>query len=347
MELQQRKFRADPLKLKRLRVAAGLTVQEVTERSGLDKATVRKLLNGEPVFLNSLKLAIETVFGIESPLEVLHPEELAAMGATTETPGRVLEWDVAEHLSGWKETSNGLQYQETRLTHAYLPNREARGKCYELRHLADAGRERLETHLRRHPDFCERVGAHPNVAENLTAAELAGQWWVLDRWVAGATLAGRIESEGPLGEYALRRVVTGVAEGLAALHAAGVVRRELSAEKVLLRESDDLAVLVDLELAKLTEGEPTVAPEEWPDDPFRAPEVGGDAPLDERADLYSWGKLLLYAAFGEQALASLEGLSRDDLPPEVAKVALACVAPGRSQRPPGIEAVLGALRAWR
>lgn len=347
MELQQRKFRADPLKLKRLRVAAGLTVQEVTERSGLDKATVRKLLNGEPVFLNSLKLAVETVFGIESPLEVLHPEELAAMGAATETPGRVLEWEVAEHLSPWKETSNGLQYQEMRLVHAYLPNREARGKCYELRHLADQDRARLETHLRRHPDVCERVGAHPNVAENLTAAEVSGQWWVLDRWVAGETLTDRIDAEGPLGEYALRRVTTGVAEGLAVLHAAGIIRRELSAEKVLLRESDDLAVLVDLELAKLTEGEPTVAPEEWPDDPFRAPEVGGDAPVDERADLYSWGKLLLYASFGERALTCLEGLSRDDLPVEVAKVAMACVSPGRSQRPTGIDAVLGVLRGWR
>ena len=53
---EQRKFRADPLKLKRLRVAAGLTAREVRDLSHLDRTTVAKILTGEPVFLKSLSM---------------------------------------------------------------------------------------------------------------------------------------------------------------------------------------------------------------------------------------------------------------------------------------------------
>ena len=48
-EPEQRKFRADPLKLKRLRVAAGLTAKEVRELAQLDRTTVTKILAGDPV----------------------------------------------------------------------------------------------------------------------------------------------------------------------------------------------------------------------------------------------------------------------------------------------------------
>ena len=51
----------------------------------------------------------------------------------------------------------------------------------------------------------------------------------------------------------------GIASGLKALHAAGVIRRELTPDFVLLNERDDRPILTDLELAKLIEGGPTVA----------------------------------------------------------------------------------------
>lgn len=279
MDLEQRQFRADPLKLKRLRVAAGLTVQEFADEAQLDRTTVAKILRGDPVFLKSIKQAGEKAFGIDSPLELLHPEELEALGVSTEvpSPSQVLEWEIAEYLSGWEKTSNGLQYQRLRLKHRYLESRWARAKCYELRHLSTADRERLEGHLRRHVEVSEQVGSHPNVAENLTAAWVNGLWWVLDRWVDGETLACRL-AHGPLSEYELQVIMGGMARGLKALHAAGVIRRELTPHSVLLREKDDQPILTDLELAKLTERVPTVSPDEWPDDPYRAVEVGGDGP---------------------------------------------------------------------
>ena len=157
MSAEQREFRADANKMTRLRVAAGMTVRDVIATSGLDRTTVNKVLRGEPVFLKSLAITVERAFGVEDPTEVLHPDELRAMGIPTEISdsGAVLEWDVEQYVSAWQETSNGLQYQLVKLRHRYLDGRYARGKCYELRHLADAEKCEAEQYLFRHTDVCE------------------------------------------------------------------------------------------------------------------------------------------------------------------------------------------------
>ena len=66
----------------------------------------------------------------------------------------------------------------------------------------------------------------------------------------------------------LARVMRQIAEGLKALHAAEIIRRELSPRFVLLRESGiESVVLTDFELGKLFDGSPTVA-SDWPSDPY-------------------------------------------------------------------------------
>lgn len=345
---EPRRFRTDPLKLRRLRVAAGLSVADFKTAAGLDRTTAGNVLGGKPVFLKSITKVARKVFGIDDNLELLHPDELAALGVRCEStsPDQVLEWRIASYLSEWKKTSNGLQYQLARLEHRFLEGREARGKCYELRHLTNVEKDRLEQRLRRHIEVCERVGSQPNLADNLTAAEIGGLWWVVDRWEAGETLAARLEREGPLGQYTLRHILTGIAEGLHALHRTDVVRRELTPDQVILREADDRPVLTDLELAKLTDGEPTVSPEDWPYDDYRALEVGGEAKIDARADLYSWGRIFVHAANGSLPDRGEETLGRTDVPEPVRRFVLQCVAMPRSKRPPNATKLLKALRAW-
>ena len=346
MEPEQRRFRADPLKLKRLRVAAGLTSREVRDLSCLDRTTVAKILAGEPVFLKSLAILGAKVFEINNPLELLHPDELHAMGLGTQQgiTGQVMEWDIEEYLSPWQKTTNGLQFQLVRLHHRYL-NRFARGKCYELRHLSCAEKERVQQYLLRHVEVCDRIGEHPNIAQNITAAPVEGLWWVLDRWEHGMTLAEPLK-EGSLGEFALRMVMTGIAQGLAALHKAEVIRRELSPKSVLLRDADDRPIITDMELAKLASGGPTVSPTRWPDDPYRAMEVGGDAPVDVRADLYSWGRIFVHAATGKLRERGEERLSMPEIPRAVRDIVLQCTAITRSQRPDNMKPILRALRRW-
>lgn len=348
MDAEQRQFRADPLKLKRLRVAAGLTVKRFKELAVLDRTTAAKLLRGDPVFLQSIAKAGKNVFNIENPMELLHPEELHAMGVQTEvpSPGQILEWEVEEYVSGWEKTSNGLQFQCAKLAHRFLPDRFARGKCYELRHLTGVEKERIEQYLLRHAEVCEQIGQSKYVAQNVTAAPIDGLWWVLDRWEEGETLEQRLTT-GSLGDYSLQFIMRGVLGGLHDLHKAGVIRRELSPRSVLLRQSDDRPVLTDMELAKLTGDGATVSPAEWPDDPYRALEVSGDAPIDERADLYSWGRVFVEAATGSLPNRSEESLDNVELLHTVREVVMQCVELSPSDRPDNTTIVLAALEGWQ
>lgn len=348
MEQEQRKFRADPLTVKRLRVAAGMSLKDFVTNSGLSKDTARNIMRGEPVFLSYLSEAVRLAFKIDNVLEVLHPEELAALGVQTgvAAPGRVLEWQIEEHLSGWQATSNGLQFQLTRLRHRFLPGRLARGKCFELRHMSAAERTRVDEYLRRHAAVCERIGGHANVAVNLSAALVDGLWWVLDRWESGETLASRFKS-GPLSEYQLQFIMTGIAAGLAALQAHGVIRRELTPQSVLLSDESDRPILTDLELAKLVGEGPTVSPHEWPEDPYRAPEVDAAGAVDVRADVYSWGRIFCHAATGALAERGTESFAVDsDVPPGVQALVTSAVALVPSKRPKSMNVVLKRLKAW-
>ena len=135
---EQKQFRADPLMLRRLRVSANVSAQDIQKQTGLSKDTVRKILRGEPVLLHTLADTVSTVFNIHDAMDVLHPEELAKLGHQSDvaSDGQVLEWQIQEYLSGWQQTSNGLQYQLAKLRHRFLENRLARGKCYELRHMS-------------------------------------------------------------------------------------------------------------------------------------------------------------------------------------------------------------------
>lgn len=210
MEPIQRVFRTDDLKIKRLRILAGLTFEQFSAAVDLDKGTARKLLKGAPVSLETL-ISTSKFFKIGSYLELLHPDELIDLGVNpdaTVTTGSVQEWKIETFLTPWEKTSNGLQYHTARLRHRFLKDRLARGKCFELRHLPPPARKRLEGHLRRHPDVCERIGHHPNLAENITATptENGGLWWVLDRYEEGTTLAKRL-AEGPLEDITLKKAI--------------------------------------------------------------------------------------------------------------------------------------------
>lgn len=352
MEREKREYRADELKLRRLRAQFALTVEQFCVKSGLDKATARKLFKGTPVTLTTLSIAAK-VFGITDHLELLHPDELAALGvepAATVSGDTVQEWQVEARLTPWEKTANGLQYHLARLRHRFLPTRLARGKCYELRHLAVAERQRLDGHLRRHADVCEKIGGHPNVAENLTATfvENGGLWWVLDKFEEGTTLAERL-GEGPLDGPALKTVLTGIAAGLRALHDAKIVRRELAPRFVLLKKKDRTPVLTDFELAKLLDGAPTVAPQGgWPDDPYLAPEVVARGTVDERADLYSWGRVFVHALVGRlpEPGADADAVGASALPAPVRALLGSCLALPKSDRPASVADVQKALKRW-
>ncbi len=171
--------------------------------------------------------------------------------------------------------------------------------------------------------------------------------WVIDDWTPGKTLAETLYRQ-LLRREEVPRVMQEIAEGLAALHSAGIIRRELSPQNILLSEPDQSVLLTDFELTKLLEDVPTVS-SNWPWDPYRAPEIG-PRPLTEEdmhVDLYSWAKILQHCVIGETAIRDddVNRIDTADLPPKVCKIVKRCLSEPR-KRPKRIEEVLKAIESW-
>lgn len=352
--MEQRKYRVDAQVLERLRVQGGWTIEKFCDyceekKSRLNLSTLKKLFRGGPVALNTIHL-VANVFGIANHLELLHPDELAAMGAkpaSMMSDKRVQEWEIETYLSDWERTANGLQYCIAKLRHITFEKRFARGKCYWLRNPKILERDGLEEKLARHPNVCQTLREHPNIAKNITAVSVAsGDWWVLDQWEEGRTLAEHLEVSRLAGNM-LKPVMTGIAEGLKGLHKEGIIRRELSPRFVILREPDRRPILTDFELAKLLQGK-TVAPKDGlQDDDYRAIEAVGDAP-DQRTDIYSWGRVFIEAATGILPAKNKEAeqVAAMQVPNSIKDLVLRCVAKTRSSRPASMDEILKAFKRW-
>src|SRR5579859_4507316 len=103
----------------------------------------------------------------------------------------------------------------------------------------------IRTELASDPDFRARfrreVAAAQKVSGLFTAlvvdADLDGPTpWLATAYVAGPSLAETVRGHGPLPARSLWALAAGLAEGLSAIHAAGVVHRDLKPSNVLLAE---------------------------------------------------------------------------------------------------------------
>lgn len=358
--MDRRYIQLDPKKLDFLRLKRGWNVETLFEQADaaptpVDKRTVKNIIDGKPAFVNNAK-AVADLLGAEDLVSVLHPELLAEIGPPSgwDTPleffSAVGEWEARESLGTIQQTANGLRYDIWKMRHRYVEGRFGRGKCYDLNKLSTRERTQLKEHLTRHGEVCDRIGQHPNIAVNRTVApwDHGAMWWIIDDWVDGQSLDTLIASES-IAEEVIPTILRGVAAGLQAMHEEGIVRRELAPRHVLIRESDSAAILTDFELAKLTDGAPTVAPSDrWPDDDYRAVEVDSRTELDARADVYSWGRIAVHAICGNlpRQGADSEALAAAKLPASVRKIILSSVALPRSDRPASMSEVVAAIRKW-
>lgn len=323
-----------------LMLRRGFSVEELAGQAGLSVGTVNNALGGKEVFANTLQqLASALGVTVETLLEQ------RTTNAATDT---VHEYLLAEVLTDWLTASNGLRFQFCRMRHIEL-ERQARAKRFDLRELPTDEQQRCRTWIKRHPVVCDRIGAHPNVARNLTAFHDPREdfYWVIDEWVEGSTLEAALR-RGPMPLTSACRLIREVAEGLTALHAQGIVRRELSPASILLRETDGTAILTDFELAKLIDRGPTVSTGDWRPDPYRAPEADGED-VTPQADVYSWARIATHCLLGTLPPAGQDvGLvDRIDLPESVRAILCSSLSALRKGRPMSFDAVMPVVRVWR
>jgi serine/threonine protein kinase len=151
--------------------------------------------------------------------------------------------------------------------------------------------------------FAREVAAARGVSGMFTAAVVdadpdAGLPWMATAYVEGPSLADAVEEHGPLPPRAVLSLAAGLAEGLQAIHRAGLVHRDLKPSNVLLANDGprviDFGVSWAGERDRLTDDGMTVG-----SPGFLSPEQARGREVDEASDVFSLGAVLTYAAIGE------------------------------------------------
>jgi pSer/pThr/pTyr-binding forkhead associated (FHA) protein len=148
---------------------------------------------------------------------------------------------------------------------------------------------------------------HPNLVTLYGAGKKGPYCWVAMEYVEGESLSQVIHRIGVAGMLDWRhgfRVAVHLARALEFAHARRIVHRNMTPQNVLIRESDRVAKLGDLMLAKAIEGsmalQITQANEVLGDVRYMSPEqTFGPDQMDERSDLYSLAALLYATLTGQ------------------------------------------------
>jgi hypothetical protein len=156
-------------------------------------------------------------------------------------------------------------------------------------------------------DFRARFGREISAARKVSGiftasvvdADLDGPMpWLATSYIAGPSLADAVTARGPLPESIVLRLAAGLAEGLSAIHAAGVVHRDLKPSNVLL--ADDGPRLIDFGISRSMETSALTQTGTVVGSPgFMSPEQTQGREVGPPSDIFSLGAVLTFAATGE------------------------------------------------
>ncbi|HEX6931847.1 MAG TPA: serine/threonine-protein kinase, partial [Streptosporangiaceae bacterium] len=135
------------------------------------------------------------------------------------------------------------------------------------------------------------------VAEVLDADLDGDPPYIVTRYVPGLSLDEVVGTSGQLTGPALARLAYGLAEALAAVHAAGVVHRDLKPGNVMI--SDGQPVVIDFGIAQVPETTRLTMTGMFMGTPgYLAPEVIEGKDSGNASDVHSWAATVAYAATG-------------------------------------------------
>jgi serine/threonine-protein kinase len=139
---------------------------------------------------------------------------------------------------------------------------------------------------------------HPNLVPVHAAGEDHGRLYLVMRYVDGTDLHRCLKHEGPLAPGRAARVVSQVAAGLDAAHAAGLVHRDVKPANVLL--SSEHVYLGDFGLSRLQSASERITESgAWIGTvDYMSPEHLRGEPCDARSDVYALGCVLFAALTG-------------------------------------------------
>ncbi len=206
---------------------------------------------------------------------------------------------------------------------------------------------------------------HRGVLTVHSAGRLSEGPYLVTDLVAGSSLSG-LARAGAVAPRRAAELVRDLADAVAAMHAGGVLHRDLKPDNVLLREEDGSPVLLDFGIARDLAAQGLTATGTVIGTPaYMAPEQaegGSPAALDARVDVYGLGTLLFFLladraphAAASQLLSIKKVLTEDpawpsrdrgDVPPELEAILRRAMARERGDRHPTAAALRDDLGRW-
>jgi hypothetical protein len=220
-------------------------------------------------------------------------------------------------------------------------------------HPAHAGTSQFRERFALEIEAARKVGGF-HTAQVVDADPQADPPWMVTAYVDGPSLQDAVERDGPLPPGRVRALGAGLAEGLAAIHAHGLVHRDLKPPNVIL--AADGPRIIDFGIARAVDGTSgmTTAGAVMGTAAYLSPEQIHGKPAGPASDVFALGCVLAYAATGrppfagDSAMATMFRIATE--PPdlaglddsELAALIDACLAKAAQDRPE-VPAVLAAL----
>jgi len=188
------------------------------------------------------------------------------------------------------------------------------------------------------PEYARQPAFRERFAREVAAARMVGGFhavpvvdadpraerpWMATAYIAAPSLQDRVDTGGPLGVAKVARVGAHLAEGLAAIHACGLVHRDLKPGNVLL--AADGARIIDFGIAWAVGAVTlTTAGTMLGTCLYMSPEQMREGDITAASDIFSLGSVLAFAATGAPPFraTTLPGIVRDilDADPDLADV---------------------------
>ena len=225
---------------------------------------------------------------------------------------------------------------------------------------ADLARDKVfRRRFDREAKVAQRVD-HPHVVSVIESGEVDGLPYLAQAFIAGGSLEDRIDREGRLPLADSVRICTAVASGLDALHAQGLVHRDVKPGNILLDPSG-IPFIADFGLAKDRDASVlTAAGQALGSMDYMAPEQIRGEEVSAQSDVYALGCVLFECLSGKPPFADRQGMrilwahlqeeppdalaDRDDVPEDVSWALTRALQKEPGDRPPTATAYASMVR---
>jgi eukaryotic-like serine/threonine-protein kinase len=204
------------------------------------------------------------------------------------------------------------------------------GRCVAIKFLSDdLADAEARRRFQREAQMASSLN-HPHIVSVYDIGEFEGRQYLVTEYVDGGTLKDWIREKRRTPKE-VAELLTGVADGLAAAHQAGILHRDIKPLNILVARNG-YAKLADFGLAKLAESGKVDLAAQSPEGPTRpglilgtipymSPEQASGQPLDSRSDIFSFAVVLYEMLSGKRPfggktdLEVLETIIHGYLPP--------------------------------